>query len=144
MPSIDKIYSNLLLEHYHNPRNYGSLPQPDSYQKGINPLCGDTIEIFLNLHQQTIHQIQFLSQGCSICRASASMMTEQVIGQSISKTGKTAHYFYSALQDGNELPDEEQWQNLKILTIVRNFPARIKCALLPWQTLSNALEEIPC
>jgi nitrogen fixation NifU-like protein len=112
-----KLYSDTLLDHFRNPRNYGSLPSPDTAYEEFNPLCGDRIRIELRISDNHIAEARFVGDGCAICIAAASLLTELVLGVEITP--------------GALISDEELLASLK--SDIK--PSRIKCALLPLEAL---------
>lgn len=136
---LGQLYQDIILEHSKDPRNFGSLEKPDRHQEGFNPLCGDRVILDLKFDsaQNTLCQIRFKGEGCSICMASASMMTEEVCNQELSCVLKKIEQIRNLMQGKGEVIEGD----LEALSGVKNFPVRIKCALLPWTTLKQALEE---
>jgi nitrogen fixation protein NifU and related proteins len=138
---LDALYREVILDHHRHPRNFGKLPSPDATEEGYNPLCGDRVEIALKVGPgQTLAECHFTGEGCSICMASASMMTEEVVGKPLEEVQEKIDGF-RALLKGEECPLAVEG-DLESLVGVRNFPVRIKCALLPWTTLHNALTKL--
>jgi nitrogen fixation NifU-like protein len=139
-PQIDALYREVILDHHRHPRNFGALPGADSFVEGYNPLCGDRVEIAIKLGAGgVLADCRFKGEGCSICMASASMMTEEVLGKSLEQAGEQVDNF-RALMKGEECPLGVEG-DLESLVGVRNFPVRIKCALLPWTTLAEGLSK---
>jgi nitrogen fixation NifU-like protein len=119
MPAL---YSDVLLEHFRNPRNFGSLAAPDISFEGFNPLCGDRIRIEVELRGDTVHAARFQGDGCAISLAAASVLTELIVGSTI--TG------------GDLISSEQLLSSLK-----SNIqPARVKCALLPLEALRSGVK----
>ncbi len=137
---LDALYREVILDHHRHPRNFGKLPASDVSEEGYNPLCGDRVEISLKLSEGKLLACNFTGEGCSICMASASMMTEEVLGKPIQEVQDTIDGF-RALMKGEECPLAVEG-DLESLVGVRNFPVRIKCALLPWTTLHNGLLKV--
>jgi len=117
----NRIYSPVLLDHFRNPRNYGSLPSPDTVYEEFNPLCGDRIRIELKISDNRIAAARFVGDGCAISIAAASLLTELVLGVEIAP--------------GALIPDEELLSSLK--SDIK--PSRIKCALLPLEALRSCV-----
>lgn len=133
--SDTSIYKDVLMDHYRHPRNRGDLADADVVRRGSNPRCGDDIDVGVNFADDKLEQVQFRGRGCSVCLASASMMTEAVTG----KSKQDAHQLAAAMQawfcaDG-ELPAE----SLQALQAVRGSSARKRCVLLAWEALDDAL-----
>jgi nitrogen fixation NifU-like protein len=138
--SLDDLYKEVILDHYQNPRNHGRLESPDVATRGHNPLCGDEIELSLNISGDVVDDIAFAGRGCSISQASASMMTESVKGQTLEHAGELAGAFKQVMTaDGSPetLGDAEE---LQALQGVKRYPVRVKCALLPWTALMEAVD----
>jgi nitrogen fixation NifU-like protein len=138
--SLDDLYKETILDHYQHPRGRGQLEDPDVATRGHNPLCGDEVLLGLKLSDGTIQDIAFGGRGCSISQASASMMAESIKGGSIESAEKLAGDFKD-MMTANGSPDAlDGHEDLAALQGVRKFPVRIKCALLPWSALTEAIE----
>lgn len=135
--AIDALYREVILDHHRHPRNQGKLEAPTGHSEGYNPLCGDRVEIDVRIAAGRMADCRFRGEGCSICMASASMMTEELMGRPVEEVSKMIAGF-RALMKGEECPLAVEG-DLESLVGVRNFPVRIKCALLPWTTLNDAL-----
>lgn len=138
--SLDELYKDVILDHYQHPRNRGQLEAPDVATRGHNPLCGDEILLSMNVDHGTVSAIAFSGRGCSISQASASMMTESVKGQSLEHAERLAQAVRAILA-GEGSPDAlGAAEELQALQGVKRYPVRIKCALLPWTALEEALQ----
>jgi nitrogen fixation NifU-like protein len=135
---LDDLYREVILEHYKSPRNRGRLTEPDVATRGHNPLCGDDVEISMDVEAGTVHDIRFLGRGCSISQASASMLTEAVKGKSIAEARQLVAGFKAMMR--GETPTDVNLLDLEALQGVRNVPVRIKCAMLAWTTLEEGLD----
>lgn len=133
---LDALYREVILDHHRSPRNFGVLNGIKPIE-GFNPLCGDRIEIYAKVEGGKLAQCNFAGEGCSICMASASMMTEELLGKSVEDTKMFIEAFRKSLK-GESCPLSFEG-DLESLIGVRQFPVRIKCALLPWTTLQEAL-----
>ena len=133
------LYQEIILDHSRNPRNSGKLETVTGEAKGNNPLCGDRVTVYVELEGGKIVDAAFEARGCAISIASASMMTEHLKGLTIEEAEKAHEEFNNHLTKSGA-PDLPQESELAALTGVRNFPTRIKCATLPWQTLIAALK----
>ena len=138
--SLDELYKEVILDHYRAPRNKGKLDPHDVALERNNPLCGDEIELFLHFDGDNVDGIAFEGKGCSISQASASMMTEKVKGLPAKDAAALAESI-KALMAGESSGDEKTLGDLVSLKGVVKYPVRIKCALLGWNTLLEALEE---
>ena len=138
--SLEELYKEVILDHYRTPRNKGRLDPHDVSLERNNPLCGDEIEVFVKFDGDTVQGIGFDGKGCSISLASASMMTEKVQGLSVKDANELAETIKSMMA-GEEEGDPKALGDLVSLKGVVKYPVRIKCALLGWNTLLEALEE---
>ena len=141
---ITKLYKELVIKHASNPSNFGSLSFDAIRSTGINPLCGDKLEIYISTHGDTIKKIQFEGIGCAISIASASMMTKILKNKSITEAKKNASSFIDELSENRESSENDIIKNneeLSILCAVKDFPTRVKCANLSWQTFLSAFDD---
>ena len=136
---LNDLYQEIILDHNKRPRHYGALANATHEAEGYNPLCGDKIEVFLQLTGDVIEAIQFECASCAICKASASIMAEALVGKSIS-VGESLQVLVSRILKTDTITVTLDLQGeIAALSGVRNFPARIKCAILPWHTYQAAL-----
>ena len=144
--SLDDLYREVILDHYSHPRNKGVVDPADAVRDGANPLCGDEIRVSLRVRDGIVEDIRFEGKGCSISQASASMMTEQVKGQSVEQAGRAIAAFKAMMHGGpagDRGPgDQVELGDLEALAGVRKFPVRVKCATLSWITLEMALADL--
>jgi nitrogen fixation protein NifU and related proteins len=138
--SLEDLYKEVILDHYRAPRNKGRLDPHDVALERNNPLCGDEIELFVRFDGDKVDGIAFEGKGCSISLASASMMTEKVRGLSIEEAEELADEIKSMMA-GEAEGDADTLEDLVSLKGVVKYPVRIKCALLGWNTLVEALED---
>ena len=136
---LNDLYQAIILDHNKRPRHYGALANATHVAEGYNPLCGDRIEVFLQLSGDQIEAIQFECASCAICKASASIMAEALVGQSISFGESIEESVSRILKTDTETVTLDVQGEVAALSGVRNFPARIKCATLPWHTYQEAL-----
>jgi nitrogen fixation NifU-like protein len=145
MPGLEDLYREIILDHYRTPRNRGELPPPAAHAVGHNPLCGDEIEVYLDVVDGVVADIKVSGQGCSISQSSASMMSQAVKGKSIDEVRALVHRFKSmmSIHEAEEVDDEAtpgvKLGDLEALQGVVKFPVRIKCAVLAWNTLIEAM-----
>lgn len=137
---LRELYQQVILDHNKSPRNFRKIDYADSFSEGYNPLCGDKINIYLEMEDDKIKDISFQGSGCAISKASASMMTTILKG----KTKKDAEIIFEKFHDmitglDSNVGDSETLGKLKIFEGVKEFPARVKCASLAWHTMLNAL-----
>ena len=141
MSDLTDLYQEVILDHNRRPRNFGALPDATRIANGHNPLCGDRLKLYLKLDGDRIANIAFEGSGCAISKASASLMTDAVKGQSIADANALFNRFHQVVTTPiDEAIDEESVGKLAALAGVREFPARVKCASLAWHTLKAALE----
>ncbi len=139
---LRELYQQVILDHNKSPRNFRRIEHPSNFAEGYNPLCGDNIDIFLNIDENGIIQdISFQGSGCAISKASASLMTSILKGKSIEEAKRIFNKFHDLVTDklGDD-PDIEDLGKLAVFAGVREFPARVKCASLAWHTMLNAIE----
>lgn len=142
MTDLRDLYQQIILDHNRRPRNFRKLDDANRQAEGNNPLCGDVLTVFVRVEDDTIADIGFQGSGCAISQASASLMTEAVKGKSCEEANRLVRAFRSmvtALNDTEE--DRKALGKLAALGGVRQFPARVKCANLPWHALHAALER---
>jgi nitrogen fixation NifU-like protein len=139
------LYRELILDHAKNPRHFGKLVDATHTAAGINPLCGDKLSLYLHLDgANTIDAISFEGSGCAISIASASLLTETIVGLDVSHalayfdavTGRLTH-----AGNSREIPESIDISKLRALDGVREFPARVKCATLAWHALNSAIHQ---
>jgi nitrogen fixation protein NifU and related proteins len=136
--SLEDLYKEVILDHYKNPRNKRDLPQAEISCSKNNPLCGDEITVHAHLADGRVAEVTFEGQGCSISQASASMMTEAVTGKSLDEAGSLTADF-RGMMEGKVEPGEDEFGDLVALKGVVKYPVRIKCAVLAWDVLQEAL-----
>ncbi|MGH2724763.1 MAG: Fe-S cluster assembly sulfur transfer protein SufU [Actinomycetota bacterium] len=136
--SLDDLYKEVILDHYKNPRNKRHLAGATVSRSKNNPLCGDDITVHAHLEDGAVADIAFEGRGCSISQASASMLTESVKGRSIAEATEVASGF-RGMMEGSVDPDEDAFGDLVALHGVTKYPVRIKCAVLAWDVLQEAL-----
>jgi nitrogen fixation NifU-like protein len=142
-PVFEDLYREVILDHYRHPRNRGRVEEPDAEVRGVNPLCGDAIVLSLRMLDGQIDEIRVEGKGCSLCQAAASMLTCAVKGKRPTDAWEiTALFKRMMLEDGaaDGFPDE--MDDLRSLAGVKRYPVRIKCVLLPWNVLLQALTEV--
>lgn len=141
MSLVDDLYRETILDHYHNPRNRGTISDASVSTEGVNPLCGDELRLFLKIENGVVSDIKLESRGCSINTASGSMMSELVLGKSLEEAQAVITEFKNMmLTKGEDISLPEELEELEALQGVKKYPVRIKCALLPWNTLDEGLK----
>jgi nitrogen fixation NifU-like protein len=150
MSGLEDLYREIILDHYRTPRNRGELESPPAIEsRGHNPLCGDEITLYLLVDgdgdDAVVSDVKIGGQGCSISQSSASMMTQAVIGKSVGEARAMIRRFRSmmGLDDAESQPSDADIDlgDLEALQGVVKFPVRIKCAVLGWSTLADALDH---
>lgn len=132
----DELSEEIILDHHRRPRNFRALDPCHGVAQGVNPSCGDEVKVYVHRKDGMLDDVSFTGQGCAISRASASLMTLRCKGQSEDEVRDLAQRVRSMLVSGGPAVDGD----LIALAGVRNFPARVKCALLPWHALEAALD----
>lgn len=134
----DELYREIILDHWRSPRRFGTVAGADIVVQGSNPLCGDEVVLTMRLDDATLADIAFSGHGCSISRASASLMCEAVAGRSLEEVRDLARRVRAMMVDG--VVDEELG-DIEALQGVRQVPVRVKCAMLAWNALVEGLER---
>ena len=137
MNDLQDLYQQVIIDHNHNPRNFHKIENPSHSAKGHNPLCGDKIDIYLTIKDDIITEISFMGSGCAISKASSSLMTEALVGKTVKDAQKLFDSVHNMITNGKT--DVDDIGKLAVLSGVHKFPARVKCAILPWHTMKNAL-----
>jgi nitrogen fixation NifU-like protein len=137
--ALDDIYKEVILDHYNSPRNKRELPGAELTCTRNNPLCGDEITVFAHVEDGKIREVTFQGAGCSISQSSASMMTEAVNDTTVDDALELASDF-RGMMAGDVEPTEERFGDLMALKGVVKYPIRIKCAVLAWDVLQEALD----
>lgn len=140
---LDEMYRDIILDHYRSPRGRKDVDHPDVVNEGMNPSCGDEIEMKVRLKGDTIEELGVHCAGCAISVASGSMLSEIAEGRTIAELKTIAAAVKGMLTTGvvPEEVDLESLSDIEVLEGVRQFPVRIKCALLAWVTLVEGLER---
>ncbi|QJC53128.1 SUF system NifU family Fe-S cluster assembly protein [Paenibacillus albicereus] len=136
---LDDLYRRVIMDHYKNPRNRGTIDEGSVTVNLNNPTCGDRIQLQLQLDGGKVSDARFTGEGCSISMSSASMMTEAVKGRTLDEAYAMAEKF-SALMKGEPVEFDEL-EDIEALSGVNKFPARIKCATLAWNALRKGVES---
>ena len=145
--SIEELYREVILDHYRKPRHTGEVANADAVVEGVNPSCGDELILSLRFEGDVVADAAVTGSGCSISQASASMMTDAIIGKSVDEVAELLDLFkrMMTITEGDAGLDPDRpgavLGDIEALQGVRQFPVRIKCADLPWITLEQALES---
>ncbi|MCP4406291.1 MAG: SUF system NifU family Fe-S cluster assembly protein [Gammaproteobacteria bacterium] len=143
MNDLRELYEEVILDHNRNPRNYPKKPQGCNHSAhGFNPLCGDEFHVHLKVADDVIEDVGFEGAGCAISTASASLMTEALKGKSVHYAEKMFNEVHNLLTEEKQVGDPaELLGKLTVLTGVKDYPMRVKCATLAWHTMHAALRE---
>ncbi len=140
--SLNGLYKEVILDHYRTPRHRGVIEEPTFKEGGHNPSCGDTLEIFVTVNDEgRIDDVSFEGHGCSISMASSSMMTELVMGKSLDEALELVKIFEGMMHGEAEFPDTDEYLDVISLKGVADFPVRMKCATLAWDTIRRGIED---
>ena len=139
MMQLDNLYQEVILDHYKNPQNKHVAPDNDAQVHHVNPSCGDEITLGVKLDGDTVVSVNWDGVGCSISQASASIMSELLVGKSLEQANALSETFLHLMQSkGSEEGDPEVLEDAVALAGVSKYPARIKCALLGWMAFKDA------
>lgn len=142
MDEIKELYQQIILDHNKNPKNYGELEDYSHTSEGYNPLCGDRLNVYLQVEDNKIKDIHFVASGCAISKASASVMTTILKGKTIEEAQELFKKFQHLItSDIGEESDFDEYGKLAVFAGVREFPTRVKCASLGWHTVLAAIEN---
>ena len=141
-PQLNSLYQQLILEHYRNPRNKAELQEKTVEVHLANPVCGDEIRLQLRIEDDHIAEAKFVGQGCSISQAAVSMMTTLLKGRSLADADGVAKRFTQMMHGDQDAAKDKALGDLRALQGVSKFPVRIKCALLGFDALQEALKKI--
>ena len=137
---VDDLYREIILDHYRSPRNQAELAEPDIVTEAVNPFCGDEVYLRMSLDDGVVGSVSFRGTGCSISQASASMLTEAIKGKSLDEA-ESLYFLFRDMMQGRDPTAEESDKlgEVESLAGVKNFPIRIKCALLAWAALEDGI-----
>jgi nitrogen fixation protein NifU and related proteins len=140
IPEIEELYQEVILDHSRRPRNFGELPEAAVLVHGDNPACGDEIHLAVKFDRDGgLEDIKFTGHGCAISQASASLMTMKLKGKSRGEAMDMLRAFHDLVTNGtSEAP--KTLGDLRVMRGVRNFPQRVKCAMLAWRAVEQAFE----
>lgn len=135
---LQELYQQVILDHSRSPRNYFKLGSANRIAEGHNPLCGDRVTVYMRLENGMICDVSFQGEGCAISKASASIMTEMLKGKSREEAQSIFTQFHEMVTTGS--PSTDELGKLGVFAGVNKFPARVKCAILPWHAIHATLE----
>jgi nitrogen fixation NifU-like protein len=140
MLDLQELYQEIIIDHNRNPHNFRIMEEASCNAQGFNPLCGDKVTVYLHIKENVIDDISFVGSGCAISQASASLMTDALMGKNIDDAhGLFKDFHHMVTEEG--LAPAESLNKLAVLAGVRSFPARVKCATLAWHTFEAALKK---
>ena len=138
LDDLNELYQQVILDHSKSPRNFHELEGANRTAQGHNPICGDNITLYLTLDGETIKDISFLGSGCAISKASASILTSALKGKTKAEVKALFEKVHEMVTTGSA--HSEELGKLAVFAGVHKFPARVKCAILPWHAVVAALE----
>jgi nitrogen fixation NifU-like protein len=133
-----ELYTQVIMDHYQHPRNRGELEDADLEEHLLNPLCGDEVTVYAALRDGMVADVKFGGRGCSISQASASMMTERLVGKRLEEAEAEISLFKAMMVGEEEFPEMD---DLAALKGVIQYPSRIKCATLAWTAFQRGLKD---
>jgi nitrogen fixation NifU-like protein len=140
--ALRELYQEVILDHSRHPRHYGAMDDASHKAEGYNPLCGDRVTVYLRLNADgRVDDIRFEGKGCAISQASASLMTDMLVGRTVAEAEKLMGGFLHLVkgEGAADLPEDDR-ERLDVMAGVSAFPMRVKCATLAWHTMKSALE----
>ena len=141
MADLRELYQQVILDHNRSPRNFKEVPDSNHDAEGTNPLCGDKITVHVKVADGVIEDVGFQGSGCAISQATASLMTSAVKGKTTEEAERLFQAFHQMVTAPDGSADTKLLGKLAALSGVKQFPARVKCANLPWHTLHAALTD---
>jgi nitrogen fixation NifU-like protein len=142
MADMKALYQEVIMDHNKKPRNFGKLPQSTHHAEGHNPLCGDHINVTMNLTDDKVEAINFEGEACAVCKSSASMMTVAVKGKTRAEAETLTQDFLAMATGKMDMNAPNNMGRLAVFAGVRDLPTRVKCAILPWHTLHAAFNSV--
>jgi len=139
---LQDLYSKVLRDLARNPQHRGRLESPAASARGDNPMCGDRVEVFLNLEGDRITEVMFMGRGCEISQASAALLTELVRGKSPAEARALGEAMTRMARSGERDESTDELARLSVFSVVKKFPSRVKCATLAWHALDAALSGV--
>jgi len=141
-PELEELYQEVILDHSRRPRNFGELADAAVRVRGDNPSCGDEIELGVKFGANGgVQEIRFSGHGCAISQASASLMTAKIKGKPRAETEEMLRAFHDLVAGDGETSSSVNLGDLGVMRGVRKFPQRVKCAMLAWRALEQALQQ---
>jgi nitrogen fixation NifU-like protein len=138
MMDLNDLYREVIVDHNRSPRNFRAMDNANRTANGHNPLCGDRLTLYMNVHDGVIEDMSFQGSGCAISTASASLMTEALRGKTEAEAEQLFRKFHALITDNGDA-DDAALGKLTVLAGVKQYPSRIKCAVLCWHAMNAAL-----
>lgn len=142
MSDLTELYQELVLDHNSRPRNFRKISDASYSAEGYNPLCGDRVTVYVQVEDGVVKDVSFQGSGCAISRASASMMTEGVKGKTLAEARALFDKFHQQVAGDAAHDDDEDLGDLEAFAGIREYPSRVKCAVLGWHTLKAAIDNL--
>jgi nitrogen fixation NifU-like protein len=139
MNVLNELYREAVLEHNKNPRNVGVMKHASHSAKGSNPLCGDDVEVFFEVKNGLIDSVSWTGKGCAVSMASTSILSGIIKGKTQEETLRCIENFLTAMKSTDDSSSSDLIEEAKVLEGVKEFPVRVKCAVLGWKTAQAAL-----
>ncbi len=143
--SMDSMYQQIILDHYKNPQHRGEIAPFDAEVHHVNPTCGDEVTLRIRLDADTVAELGWVGEGCSISQASTSVMSDLVVGASVADALRLQEKFLELMQSQGQSPltpeEADQLDDAVAFEGVSKYPARVKCALLGWMAMKSAIAE---
>jgi len=141
MDDLHNLYQEVIIDHSHHPHNFCVCNEANHMGDGYNPLCGDKLTLYIKEENGVVEEATFQGSGCAIFMASASMMTDAIKGKKIDEIKELYKNFHVLVTSGDINQTTKNIGKLAVFAGVSEFPVRVKCAILPWHTLKEALDK---
>lgn len=138
---LSALYQEVILDHYRRPRNKGTLAEPTGSASLRNPVCGDEVDVHVEMRDGKVADVKFGGRGCSISQASASMMTELVKGRTAEEAHALGERFAEMIRGNAEAAKDAVLGQARALSGVSRFPTRVRCALIAWEAMERAINR---
>jgi nitrogen fixation NifU-like protein len=135
---LEELYQSIILDHNRRPKNFRTIPLATAHAEGVNPMCGDQLTVWLKMNGDVVEDVSFQGAGCAISKASASLMTQTVMGKTRAEAESIFNSFHGLVTGHG---GGEDLGSLKAFSGVSRFPLRVKCATLAWHALRSALDD---
>ena len=142
MSDLSQLYKKAILEHNRNPRNFGQPENWTHHAEGLNAICGDLVDVYLNIHDDVLETVHYAGESCAISMASASMMTEVSTGLTVTKWQQKFELFKRLMDKNGDHQWFDELDQVNTLVTVKKFPSRIKSATLCWYAVDAAIKGL--